>query len=291
MKANFVLEAGFDPSTGVANSYTNPYTGANSTAIFGRQSWVGLSGGFGEVKLGKMWTPFDMVKGSGAAAFDANIFAPAANVWASNNYNDRPGNSIYYATPSFGGFSAAGVYSFGENKTLENSAGKIAGVNVAYAAGPVAAAVSYQTEKANGSTVATKYTQVNGSYDFGVVKLLGALGRVKDGLNPLGTLTTSGLNAAGNPTSRVSKSTEYQIGLDFPVSSVVTLSGGYAHSKDTQLAGGPDITRKGFGVAGLYALSKRTNLYVGAQDSKQNAYALTAENKIRIYAVGVRHTF
>ena len=224
-----------------------------------------------------MWTPFDMVKGSGAAAFDANIFAPAANVWASNNYNDRPGNSVYYSTPSFSGFSAAGIYSFGENKTLANSAGKIAGVNVAYAGGPVAAAVSYQTEKANGSTVATKFTQINGSYDLGVVKLLGALGHVKDGTNPYGLA--------------VSKSTEYQIGLDVPVSTAVTLSGGYARSKDTQLAGGPDITRKGFGVAALYALSKRTNLYVGAQSSKQNAYATTAENKISIYAVGVRHTF
>ena len=285
LKANFVLEAGFDPSTGVSNNYSNPYgaPGNSTNAIFGRQSWVGLSGGFGEVRLGKMWTPFDEVKGSGAAAFDANIFAPAANVWASNNYSDRPGNSIYYATPSFSGFTAAGMYSFGENKTATAgavpgvNAGKIAAVNVAYANGPVAAAVSYQTEKATGSTVATKFTQVNGSYDLGVVKLLGALGRVKDGANPYGLA--------------VAKSTEYQLGLDFPVSSAVTLSGGYAHSKDTQLAGGPEITRKGFGVAGLYALSKRTNLYVGAQDSKQNAYAATAENKIRIYAVGVRHTF
>ena len=283
LKANFVLEAGFDPSTGVANNYTNPYTGKTDSAIFGRQSWVGLSGGFGEVRLGKMWTPYDEVKGSGAAAFDANIFAPAANVWASNGYQDRPGNSIYYVTPSFSGFTAAAMYSFGENKTATVgavpgvSAGKIAAVNVAYANGPMAAALSYQTEKANGSTVTTKFTQVNGSYDLGVVKLLGALGHVKDGLNPNGLA--------------VSKSTEYQIGLDVPVTSAITLSGGYAHSKDTQLAGGPDITRKGFGLAGLYALSKRTNLYAGAQDSKQDAYALIGENKIRIYAVGVRHTF
>ena len=291
LKANFVLEAGFDPSTGVANSYTNPYTGASSNAIFGRQSWVGLSGGFGEVRLGKMWTPFDEVKGSGAAAFDANIFAPAANVWASNGYNDRPGNSIYYATPSFGGFTAAAMYSFGENKTSTVgaipgvSAGKIAAVNVAYANGPVAAALSYQTEKATGSTVATKFTQVNASYDFGVVKLLGALGRVKDGFNP-------SYGAAAPLTGiAVAKSSEYQIGLDFPLSSAVTLSGGYAHSKDTQIAGGPDITRKGFGVAGLYALSKRTNLYVGAQDAKQDAYALVGEQKIRVYAAGVRHKF
>lgn len=291
LKANFVLEAGFDPSTGAANSYTNPYTGASSSAVFGRQSWVGLSGGFGEIRLGKMWTPFDEVKGSGAAAFDANIFAPAANVWASNGYQDRPGNAIYYVTPSFSGLTAAAMYSFGENKTAAVgatpgvSAGKIAAVNVAYANGPIAAALSYQTEKANGSSVATKFTQVNASYDFGVVKLLGALGRVKDGFNPSFGVTAAGTGIA------VAKSNEYQIGLDFPVSSTVTLSGGYAHSKDTQLAGGPDITRKGFGVAGLYALSKRTNLYVGAQDAKQDSYALVGENKIRMYAVGVRHTF
>jgi predicted porin len=104
LKANFLLEAGFDPSTGVANNYTNPYTGATSTAIFGRQAWVGVSGGFGELKLGKMWTPYDMVKGSGSANFDSLLFAPSTSVWASNSYQDRPGNSVYYETPNFGGF-------------------------------------------------------------------------------------------------------------------------------------------------------------------------------------------
>ena len=29
LKANFLLEAGFDPSTGAANNYTNPYTNAD----------------------------------------------------------------------------------------------------------------------------------------------------------------------------------------------------------------------------------------------------------------------
>lgn len=278
LKANFVLEAGFDPSTGAANNYTSPFTGASSSAIFGRQSWVGLSGGFGEVRLGKMWTPYDEVKGSGAAAFDANIFAPAANVWASNGYEDRPGNAIYYATPNFSGFSAAAMYSFGENKTPTNSAGKIISVNVKYAGGPVAAALAYQTQKASGAVAdATKFTQLNGSYDFGVVKLLGAYGQVKNGASPWGTA--------------VDKSKEYQIGLDVPLGSAFTLSGGYAHSKDNQVAGGPDITRKGFGLAGLYALSKRTNLYAGAQNAKQDAYGLVGENKITVYAIGVRHTF
>lgn len=272
LKANFVLEGGFDPSTGVANSYTNPYTGTTSSSTFGRQSWVGLSGGFGEVKLGKMWTPYDEVKGSGAAGFDANIFAPATYVWLSNNYQDRPGNSVYYSTPSLSGFSAAALYSFGENKTATVDAGKIASVNLAYAGGPFAAAVSYQTEKATGAAVSGKYTQLNGSYDFGIVKLLAAYGRVK------------------NVDPAVSKTNEYQIGLDFPVNSVLTISGGYAHSKD-DVAGGGENTRKGFGLAGLYALSKRTNLYAGFNTAKGELAGPANDTKDRIYAVGVRHTF
>ena len=271
LKANFLLEAGFDPSTGVANNYVNPYTGTTSNATFGRQSWVGLSGGFGEVKLGKMWTPFDEVKGSGAAAFDANIFAPATFVWASNSYQDRPGNAVYYSTPSFGGLTAAAMYSFGENKTATTKAGKIAAVNLAYAAGPIAAALSYQTEKVSGAFETAKFLQFNASYDLGVVKVLGAYGRVKDQV------------------ANVDKTNEYQLGLDFPLSSTFTLSGGYAWSKDDVTNGG-DVKRKGLGIAGLYALSKRTNLYAGVNSSKQEISG-AADDKVRVIAVGVRHTF
>ena len=271
LKANFLLESGFNASTGAANSYTNPYTGATSNAVFGRQSWVGLSGGFGEVKVGKMWTPFDDVKGSGAAAFDANAFAPAAYVWQSNNYQDRPGNAVYYTTPSFGGVTATGMYSFGENKTSTTGAGHIAAMNVAYAGGPFAAALSYQAEKTTGAVTATKFLQFNTSYDLGVVKLLGAYGRTKDQV------------------STVEKTNEYQLGLDFPVTSTFTVSGGYAWSKDDAFAGSTDTKRHGIGIAGLYALSKRTTLYVGVNDSKSETGA--TETKTRVFGAGVRHTF
>jgi predicted porin len=277
LKANFVLEAGFDPSTGVANGYTNPFTGGPaSTAVFGRQAWVGVSGGFGELKLGKMWTPYDMVKGSGSANFDSLIFAPSTSVWASNSYQDRPGNAIYYETPSFGGFTAAAMYAFGENKTATVGAGKIASMNVAYANGPIGASLAYQSEKPTAAATAIKYTQLNGSYDFGVVKLLGAYGNVKNGATPI-----TGVAA--------DKTKEYQIGLDFPVSSALTLSGGYASSKSTLLAGVPDLKRTGYGVAGLYALSKRSNLYAGVQTGKETGGA--TERKTTTYGVGIRHTF
>jgi predicted porin len=280
LKANFLLESGFNLDTGAI-----PNNGPTNTTLFSRQSYVGVSGAFGEVKLGKMWTPFDDVKGSGAAGFDSTLFAPAANVWLSNNYNDRPGNAIYYATPDFSGFSAAAMYSLGENKTAAASAGRVASGHVKYAAGPAFVALSHQEEKANGNAVSTKYTQLNGSWDFGVAKLLAAYGQVKNGAFTNITLTP----ATPAATTLVDKSREYQIGVDVPVGPALTLSGGVARSKITLAANGGEVKNTGFGLAAKYDLSKRTFLYTGLQLSKSKL--ASSEFKTDTYAVGVQHKF
>jgi predicted porin len=286
LKANFLLEAGYDISTGAANNYTNPFTGATSNAIFGRQSWVGLSGGFGEVKLGKMWTPYDEVKGIGAGAFDSNAFAPANAAWLSSSaYQDRPGNSIYYSTPNISGFSAALSYSFGENKTnavagppavAAADAGRIVSGNVQYANGPLAVALSHQQEKANGNATTGKFTQLNGSWDFRVVKLLSAYGQTKNVSN--GTVVTD-------------KSREFQLGVDVPLGSALTLSGGVARSKTTLLLGAGESKGTAVGIAAKYDLSKRTFLYTGLQLAKNELANNAGETKTDVFAVGVQHKF
>jgi len=280
LKANFLLESGFGIDTGRVSDYTNPFTGQASTSTFSRNSWVGLSGGFGEIRLGKMWTPYDEVKGTGAAGFDANIFAPAVGVWLSNSYNDRPGNALYYATPSFSGFSAAAMYSFGENKNAVPGvdAGKIVSVNVQYANGPFAVALSHQNEKANDAVAATKYTQLNGSWDFGPAKLLAAYGQVKN-------LSIANF-AAPTGTLAVDKSREYQIGVDVPLGAV-TVSTGLSRSKIDTAAG--EVKSTGFGLAAKYDLSKRTFLYTGLQLSKNELSS--TELKTDTFAVGVQHKF
>jgi predicted porin len=283
LKANFLLESGFNLDTGAI-----PNNGPTNTTLFSRNSWVGVSGGFGEVKLGKMWTPFDEVKGSGAAAFDANIFAPATNVWLSNNYQDRPGNAIYYATPDFSGFSGAAMYSLGENKTAAASAGRVVSAHIKYAAGPAFVALSHQEEKANGNTPTTKFTQLNGSWDFGVAKLLGAYGQVKNG--SFANISTIPVTVAAPQTfSAVDKSKEYQLGVAVPVGPALTLSGGVARSKITLAAAGGEVKATGFGLAAKYELSKRTFVYTGLQLSK-NTLA-NSEVKTDTYAVGVQHQF
>lgn len=162
------------------------------------------------------------------------------------------------------------MYSFGENKTTRTSAGNVISLRASYEGGPLAASLAYQTEKANGAVAnTTKFTQANASYDLGVVKLLAAYGNVKD--------------LALTPRTR-----EYQFGLDVPVSSALTLSAGYATSKDTGLP--TEVKRKGLGLSALYAVSKRTNLYLGLNSSNQTQ-AATPDLKSDVFAAGVRHTF
>jgi predicted porin len=123
LKANFLLEQGINVDNGSVNG-TNVSAGGTDTSTtqaFSRQSYVGFSGGFGEVKLGKMFTAYDDISGAANAAFDSNLFAPVNGVWTSVGYNDRPGNSVYYASPAFSGVSGAVSYSLGENKSAASA--------------------------------------------------------------------------------------------------------------------------------------------------------------------------
>jgi predicted porin len=80
LKANFNLEQGFTLDNGAHD--------AGSTG-FNRYAWVGLSGGFGEIKLGKTATAFDDVNGASDAVFDSAL-SPMNHVFGSTNYNWTP---------------------------------------------------------------------------------------------------------------------------------------------------------------------------------------------------------
>lgn len=267
LKAIFTLESGFDLSTGAG--------GTNS--VFNRQSLVGLSGGFGVLRLGKMWSPYDEVNGVGAGAFN-EIFSPANNnVFASNSYNANPSNSINYTTPNISGFSAALSYSFGENKTATVDAGSVISANAQYAGGPITVALSVQNEKSTGASPALKLTKLGAAYDLGVVTLRAGVGMVKNG--------TTGLFGAG----AYDKAQDVQFGVDVPLGNALAVSAGVASSKIT-FVGGAEIKSTGFGVAAKYILSKRTFFYTGLQLAK-NKGAGTLEVKTNVFAAGVQHKF
>lgn len=84
--------------------------GTTGGQTFDRQSWVGLSGGFGEVQIGKPWTAFDDVIGASNAMFDATALAPLYYVFKSAAYKDHPANGLRYNSPTFAGFTGVVTY-------------------------------------------------------------------------------------------------------------------------------------------------------------------------------------
>ena len=282
MKAIFTLESGFSLDTGAS---------AQNGTLFSRQALVGLQSDFGTVSLGRQYSAYDNLQGGTNNNYDAFTFnarngsgAAGGGVAANGlqDYTSRVNNSIAYASPSFGGFSGAVVYGFGENKnapatTTPAFAGNVNGdatdnvsVHIKYANGPILVGYAYQQEKlaaVAGAQDKNKYNLVGGSYDFGVAKL------------------TASYNTAKNNTL---KDKEGQIGVSVPFGAAA-ISAGYARSKTEGITG--ERTGKGYSILGTYALSKRTGLYAGAQNTKTHILNAAAETEITTYGLGVRHSF
>jgi predicted porin len=119
MSASFQLEGKLNVDTGENANYDGGF--------FGRQSWVGLSGNFGTLQLGKTWTSFDDVKGSFEHADNTNV-SVTSSVWDAfgNNYDNNVANQIKCTLPAMGGLTASLGYSFGENKTSGSGTGTAA---------------------------------------------------------------------------------------------------------------------------------------------------------------------
>jgi len=239
LKAHFNFEQGLNLGNGAAD-----------VPAFGRQAYVGFMSALGTTKLGRSTTAMDDVFGMTNTGFDSALSANA--IWQ-NGYTDRADAQLYYATPDFAGFSAAGSTQLNGNKV----GGRVSSFNVAYANGPIGAAVGYEDDAAG-----KKGTIVGASYDLGMAKLLGSVYTSK----PVG----------GDRTN------SYQLGADVPLSSALTLSVGYANSK---VKGGE--ADSAFSVAAGYSLSKRTTVYGGFRSESRKSGAAETD----VVAVGINHAF
>jgi predicted porin len=150
MNAIFQFESGFGSDVG-------------GGTIAGREAWVGLSGGFGELKVGYGLTPYDDVLGwahhqganswenrnngvSGGAGFaKQDLFSNYTGVGncSSSAFDARYGNSVSYASPNMSGFTLRTQYAFiGEGST---TATRCSGFDTAirYVQGPVRVGLTY----------------------------------------------------------------------------------------------------------------------------------------------------
>ena len=256
LKANFQFEQRIDTTTG-----------ALEDPSFKGAALLGLSGGFGTVRAGRMTTQLDDVR---ALSYASNVFdsafSPADNgVFKSGgDYAKRHNSQIRYELPAMGGVYGGVSYAFEQTAAKGDT---MTGFMVGYKAGPLNVALGYQDEKTK-----SKYTGVAGSYDFGMASVSG------------------GFNTRSGSTTALGKDNEMTIGVNVPVGTAINVSVGYATSK-TKVNGATTLKSDGLGLGATYALSKRTKLYVGYRNHSIKNAAGVKTTDTTIYAVGARHDF
>jgi len=244
-------------------------SGVSTAGALGRhQSFVGLSGGFGAIKLGVMnagslnaylaSSPLGTGIGSGFTLSDHTAVSVGTV-----RYN----NSVRYDTPNMNGFGASLTYAPGNDDGGTTVAlPKITNLGLTYSNGPLNVAFSsLQTSATNATTPAVKstYNFIGANYAFGAAKVFVGYG---DGDK----------SAAGSDAKVTRVGATYNMGA-------VTLLGQYA---TTEI--GTAAKRKTTGLRADYALSKRTAAYFGYEGYDSGA---ATANKTNLVAVGVRHNF
>jgi predicted porin len=246
--------------------------------LFERQAYVGLSGNFGSVNLGRQYTSYYSSYGATEMLWDSN-FAVSSTVDATGTGSNgtRADNAVRYDSPSFSGLTGSVTYGFGENKKTGVNLGDATdniSFNVTYANGPVMATFAHQEntleQLALGTAQATrKFNLIGGTYDLGAAKM----------------------NAAYQTTSSGTRDDKlYKVGVTVPMGAI---SYGIGYAKETSSAPGlADLSSNGLGLLAMYDMSKRTTLYVGYKSTKvESAPAAIIADKVTSFQAGVRHTF
>lgn len=246
LKAVFNIEHRFKADTATAG---DPFWGGRSV--------VGLQGGFGEVLLGREYTPARNIANR-ADPWGGDTVAKMEPILFGGILPSRQNNSITYSSPDFGGLKAQAQIAMDEVAGNDNKA--FYSVNVSYAAGPLAAGYGYSKSGVDDDT----WHILMGSYDFGMAKAIAAFGQG----------TPEGAGAAD-------KHRSYLIGATAPI------GGGefrVAYAKLETIDPDTDVSTK-FGIGYHYPLSKRTTVYVDvANDSEAD------DDKTGV-DFGIKHNF
>lgn len=129
-RAFFRLENGFDLNSGKLGQ---------GSREFGRQSYVGLGTPYGNVTFGRQYD--EVVDFVGPIMANGRGTAPVYDI--DNTGNDwQTSNSVKYTSPTYGGFSAGALYSFG-GVPGQISTNSVASAGAGYTGGPLQVGVAY----------------------------------------------------------------------------------------------------------------------------------------------------
>jgi len=266
MSASFHIEGSVGTDTGTAGATNN----SGVSAFWNRISTIGLRGGFGEVRLGRDYTPtflthvtFDPFSAAGVAA---QINMMGATAGSPSRTLVRADNSIGYYFRT-GGVYGQAMVSAGEG----NDANKYTGFRVGYAAGPVN--IAFALGKTDTTLGETDAMNLGASYNLGFMTLMGQYHQYE---------------------YRGASQKNISIGTRIPVGAGI-IKAQYQKVSDFRKA-------DQIGLGYEYGLSKRTALFANyARVSNDGLAAFTASGSGPTpigtgftstgYDVGIRHSF
>jgi predicted porin len=271
MKAFFQQEIGLstdsEDRTGALVAGPNTIGGTATGPLNGltnRNSFVGLSGGFGAVQIGRQYNfaflyaiANDPLGFSGVGGYAVGFGGPGGA--------NRTSNMLAYTAPTLApGLGIQVGKAFGETVTTAaapTKTGDSTSYGVSYAAGALYAGITGETVVAT-ATTKTKHSTTTITYDLGMAKVGYGLGKTATG-------------------------TDYNKGNSFSVTvpvGALTLAFSSGDQKAVT-AGAAEVKTKISQYGAHYSLSKRTTGYL--QSGKQST-TTTSQN---IYAVGIKHDF
>ena len=285
------LKALFQFETGV-----NADQGGLFTNNAKRDTFVGLQGDFGTVKLGTLTTPTRVLGG----AMDVNTgwAGIGANTALINTagFDIRQENTVLYTSPSFAGFNVAGAYISGENKTVKGAPltnsqqnRRAWDLGATYNNGPILVGATYALDKTgNWLDAETKNARIAGAYDFGVATVRVLWNQAKTEAN---TLPDTKINTWG-------------IGGTFNATPNGKIIAQYYQSQDIKVGGNKtaDTAAKLYEIGYEHSFSKRTMVKVSYTRLNNDNFAnynfgnspvnnVTAGVDPSGFQFGIRHSF
>lgn len=245
LKAVFGLEGGILLDTGAADG-----------ALFKRQAFVGLDGGFGRVIIGRSFTTtYDFVIG-----FDPLGYAPNYS-WATSG--SATGPSKYGMTTAFDNLikysGSTGEFKYGATVGLGEVAGSAADSRKYSVAGSWTHAnlgLMAAYEQINGNTLPVTFNRdkttayhLGGDFKTGDLRFTAGMRGYK--------------LVAGKAATADVRADTYWGGVSY-VMKAITLTGAVYHVNVKNVADGQDADPTMYVLRELYALSKRTDLYAAA---------------------------
>jgi len=298
LAADFQIEMGLFPSEKANAQTTSP--------LRNRNSWVGLTGGFGNVLAGRIYTPVWATQASYDAGGNNGMYGWNGGLTGSGN---RQANAVQYTSPLMNGLQAKAMLGFGQTMTDSTVASGLAGnakldevssLGLSYANGPISAHYAYEKTK-NHTFHDLTLSDTKGTALAAAQQLVGVAAAVT-APNAAPNTTVNALGASYNlGVAKVNYVwNEMKIDNDTATDLKVTTSGlsasvpfgaatAFASFSDAKNNASTKVKLSGTQFGAIYDLSKRTALYAIVGNNKLTSGETTI--KFASSAFGVRHSF